>query len=69
MANGVNLGDMSSLLLRKIEELTLYMIALKKENATFKVKTQHMKKEYNARIQKLEQQLASRRVSCIKIRL
>lgn len=31
-ANGVNLGEMDSILLRKIEELTLYMIDLKKEN-------------------------------------
>jgi hypothetical protein len=31
-ANGVNLGDMNMLLLKKIEELTLYMIDLKKEN-------------------------------------
>lgn len=30
--NGVNLGEMDAILLRKIEELTLYMIELKKEN-------------------------------------
>jgi hypothetical protein len=29
--NGVNLGEMNMLLLKKVEELTLYMIELKKE--------------------------------------
>ena len=32
MENGINLGDMDAVLLRKIEELTLYVIDLKKEN-------------------------------------
>ena len=31
-ANGVNLGEMNMLLLKKVEELTLYVIELKKEN-------------------------------------
>src|SRR5688572_12219248 len=31
-ANGVNLGEMNMLLLKKVEELTLYLIELKKEN-------------------------------------
>ena len=31
-ANGANLSEMNNLLLQKIEELTLYMIAIKKEN-------------------------------------
>jgi len=31
-ANGVNLGEMNMLLLKKIEELTLYVIELKSEN-------------------------------------
>ena len=30
--NGVQLGEMNMLLLKKIEELTLYVIELKKEN-------------------------------------
>jgi hypothetical protein len=30
--NGVNLGEMNMLLLKKVEELTLYVIELKKEN-------------------------------------
>ena len=30
--DGINLGEMDAILLRKIEELTLYMIDLKKEN-------------------------------------
>ncbi|MBN1182622.1 MAG: hypothetical protein JXB49_10070 [Bacteroidales bacterium] len=32
MENGINLGDMDAVLLRKVEELTLYIIELKKEN-------------------------------------
>lgn len=34
--NGVNVGDMNATLLQKIEELTLYMIDLKKENDALK---------------------------------
>lgn len=36
--NGVSLGEMQSKLLQKIEELTLYMIELKKENDVLKAK-------------------------------
>jgi hypothetical protein len=36
LENGVNIGEMNSTLLRKIEELTLYMIELKKENEQMK---------------------------------
>lgn len=32
ISNGVNLGEMDAILLKKIEELTLYVIDLKKEN-------------------------------------
>ncbi len=35
-ANGVSLGEMQAKLLQKIEELTLYMIELKKENKALK---------------------------------
>jgi hypothetical protein len=35
---GVNLGEMDAILLKKIEELTLYMIELKKENEDLKSK-------------------------------
>jgi hypothetical protein len=35
-ANGVQLGDMNMLLLKKVEELTLYVIELKKENENLK---------------------------------
>jgi len=35
-ANGVNLGEMNALLLKKIEELTLYMIDVKQENEILK---------------------------------
>lgn len=36
--NGLSLGEMDATLLRKIEELTLYMIELKKENEALKAK-------------------------------
>jgi hypothetical protein len=36
LEHGVNVGEMNSTLLRKIEELTLYMIELKKENEQMK---------------------------------
>jgi hypothetical protein len=36
MTNGNNLGEMDAILLQKIEELTLYMIELKKENEQLK---------------------------------
>lgn len=42
--NGLNLGDMDATLLQKIEELTLHMIELKKENDNLR-----------ARLEKLEQ--------------
>ncbi len=38
MSNGANLGEMDAILLKKIEELTLYVIELKKENEALKVK-------------------------------
>ena len=34
--DGINLGEMNALLLKKIEELTLYVIELKNENDAFK---------------------------------
>jgi len=36
LKNGINLGEMDSKLLRQIEELTLYMIELKKKNTEIK---------------------------------
>ncbi|MDY0989672.1 hypothetical protein SOM12_19725 [Flavobacterium sp. CFBP9031] len=36
LKNGINLGEMNAKLLQKIEELTLYMIEMKKENAEMK---------------------------------
>ena len=32
IANGINLGESQALLLKKIEELTLYVIEMQKEN-------------------------------------
>jgi hypothetical protein len=40
--NGVNLGEMDAILLKKIEELTLYMIELKKENSLLKEKLEKL---------------------------
>ncbi len=38
LEKGVNLGDLNALLLKKIEELTLYVIELKKENEEIKTR-------------------------------
>jgi len=35
LSNGINLGETNAILLKKIEELTLYVIELKKENKDF----------------------------------
>jgi len=42
LENGVNVGEMNSTLLRKIEELTLYMIELKKENEQMKAQIKQL---------------------------
>ncbi len=44
LKNGVNVGEMNSTLLRKIEELTLYMIELKKENEQMKAQIEKLMK-------------------------
>jgi len=43
--NGINLSEMNIKLLQKIEELTLYMIEMKKENQEMKKENQEMKKD------------------------
>ena len=40
--NGLSLGDMQNKLLQKVEELTLYMIELKKENEALKEKIEKL---------------------------
>jgi hypothetical protein len=45
LKNGINLGEMNAKLLQKIEELTLYMIEMKKENDVIKKENQEMKKD------------------------
>jgi hypothetical protein len=40
--NGVQLGEMNMLLLKKVEELTLHLIELKKENDSLKVRVEKM---------------------------
>lgn len=47
MENGINLGKMDALLLKKIEELTLHMIDIKKEVNTLKKENTELKKENN----------------------
>jgi len=42
--NGVQLGEMNMLLLKKIEELTLYVIELKKENVIQQMEIEKLKK-------------------------
>ncbi|WP_291287618.1 pyocin knob domain-containing protein [Flavobacterium sp.] len=44
LKNGINLGEMNAKLLQKIEELTLYMIDMKKENDQMKTDNLEMKK-------------------------
>lgn len=43
--NGLNLGDMQRLMLEKIEELTLYIIDLKKENDEIKKELTNLKRQ------------------------
>jgi hypothetical protein len=42
--NGVNVGKMNATLLQKIEEMTLYMIDLKKENDALKARVSNLEK-------------------------
>jgi len=42
--NGVKLGEMNATLLQKVEELTLYMINLQKENDALKVRVSNLEK-------------------------
>jgi hypothetical protein len=46
-ANGVELGEMNMLLLKKVEEMTLYLIELKEENESSKETMQLMQMEIN----------------------
>jgi hypothetical protein len=47
LEKGINLGEMNAKLLQKIEELTLYMIEMNKENAQMKVKQLEFEKTIN----------------------
>ena len=44
LQNGINVGDMNAVLLQKIEELTLYMIDLKKQNDLLKDRIQKLER-------------------------
>ncbi|MHC0446383.1 hypothetical protein ACWA1F_13315 [Flavobacterium sp. 3-218] len=48
--NGINVSEMNMALLKKIEELTLYLIEMKKENEEIKMENKEMK----SRIEKIE---------------
>jgi len=50
LMNGISLGEMNAKLLQKIEELTLYMIEMKKESIEIRKENAEMKK----RIEKIE---------------
>jgi hypothetical protein len=47
--NGINLGEFQSKLLQKIEELTLYIINLNKENETLKKRIHKLEKKRGRR--------------------
>ena len=42
--DGINLGEMNAKLLEKVEELTLYLIQMKKENEEMKKDIEQLKK-------------------------
>lgn len=44
VSKGLNLGDMNATLLQKVEELTLYMIQLQKENDALKTRISNLEK-------------------------
>lgn len=48
-ANGIDLGEMDAKLLQKIEELTLYMIGMKKEHKVLKERISLLEKKLTAR--------------------
>lgn len=43
MANGINVAEMNAVMLKKVEELTLYMIELKNENKAIKAEINSLK--------------------------
>ncbi|KAF2515006.1 hypothetical protein EYY60_02810 [Flavobacterium zhairuonense] len=56
LKNGINLGEMNSKLLQKIEELTLYLIEIKKENMELKNQNENFKVVFE-RLSKIEEKL------------
>jgi hypothetical protein len=51
---GVDLGEMNKLLLQKVEELTLYLIQLKKENETLKEQNQNIIEQNESILKQLQ---------------
>ena len=45
-SQGIEIGDMQARMLKKIEELTLYVIELKKENEAIKSELNKLKNNY-----------------------
>lgn len=52
--NGIKVGEMNMILLRKIEELTLFAIALEKENGELREANAKLKADLEARLARLE---------------
>ncbi len=52
--NGISLGDMDAKLLQKIEELTLYMLEMKKENAEIKLANELLNQTVNSQNDRLK---------------
>jgi len=60
LQNGINLGEMNAKLLQKIEELTLYMIEMKKENIEIKkesAKTQNQQSKLENLVKELKNKI------------
>lgn len=56
--NGIKLGDMNMILLKKIEELTLYLIDVKNENSELRKQNEELRKEVLDKLAELEIQVA-----------
>lgn len=57
--NGIKLKEMNLLLLKKIEELTLYVIELEKENKNLQAKDEKWEQEYDRQLNEILQRLNS----------
>ncbi|TCC97699.1 hypothetical protein [Pedobacter hiemivivus] len=60
-ANGIDLGEMNAALLKKIEELTLYLIEQKKEIITQKQQIENNQAAFKVEIEELKQLIAEKK--------